>query len=92
MQGRGALGTRPALDVFTGHSRQIVVNELVKGKVPIGPCCFCGEHIVPNSMDPCRLTVETSASRWQIWYCHDRCFHERLALRVDVARNGAQAP
>jgi hypothetical protein len=41
-------------------------------------------------MDPCRLTVETAASRWELWYCHEDCCYERLALRVEPAPDRAE--
>ena len=50
--------------------------------VTVGPCCFCGAHIAPTDIDPCRITVQTAANRWQIWYCHGLCFDSRLTLPV----------
>jgi hypothetical protein len=29
--------------------------------VKFGPCCFCGKDIEEGDIDPCRVTVETSA-------------------------------
>ena len=43
-----------------------------------GPCCFCGEQIGEGEHDPCRLTVETRGEKWQVWFCHARCFKTRL--------------
>ena len=42
------------------------------------PCCFCGESISQTEIEPCRLTVETSKGKWQIWYCHADCFKKCL--------------
>ena len=67
-----ALETRPAPMCFRACT--------MKGKVAVGPCCFCGNPIEPTAIDPCRLTIETSENRWQVWYCHSTCFHERLVL------------
>jgi hypothetical protein len=52
-------------------------------KVEWGPCCFCGLPILPTSVDPCRVNVETAAGRWQVWFCHSSCFKERLSDRPD---------
>jgi hypothetical protein len=49
-------------------------------RVGFGPCCFCGEIIEETDVDPCRLTVETSGKKWQVWYTHAMCFRERLNL------------
>ena len=43
-----------------------------------GPCCFCGAMIDGSDVDPCRVTVETAAERWQVWFCHAVCFKERI--------------
>jgi len=43
-----------------------------------GPCCFCGENIVSSDADPCRITVETIKGAWQVWFCHGKCFKDRL--------------
>ena len=43
-----------------------------------GPCCFCGCDIESTGVDPCRVTVETEAGKWQVWSCHARCFKARL--------------
>jgi hypothetical protein len=48
-------------------------------KVGWGPCCFCSSPIPETDIDPCRLTVETTAGLWQVWFCHSSCFKERLA-------------
>ena len=34
-----------------------------------GPCCFCGKDIALTNTDPCRITVETSSEKWQVWFC-----------------------
>ena len=44
-----------------------------------GPCCFCGQPLAPSQTDPCRVTVETHAGAWQVWFCHAQCFKARLA-------------
>jgi len=49
-----------------------------------GPCCFCGLDMAKTSVDPCRLTVETSSGLWQTWFCHSACFKERLSDRPEL--------
>ena len=49
-----------------------------------GPCVFCGRYIDDSAVDPCRVTVETSAGRWQIWFCHAACFKSRVAENPHV--------
>ncbi len=44
-----------------------------------GPCCFCGLTIATSATDPCRVQVETAAGKWQVWFCHGRCFKEQLS-------------
>jgi hypothetical protein len=44
-----------------------------------GPCCFCGKDIEQHGTDPCRITVETAAGNWQVWFSHGACFRVRLA-------------
>src|SRR5262249_598710 len=56
---------------------------IVEKEVSFGPCCFCGKDIGPTEIDPCRVTVETSSTKWQVWHCHARCFRERLAELPD---------
>lgn len=46
--------------------------------VTFGPCCFCGEHIAKTAVDPCRITVQTTTSARQVWFCHAQCFEARL--------------
>ena len=53
-------------------------------KVEWGPCCFCGLPIPTTDIDPCRLTVQTVAGLWQVWFCHSSCFKERLSNRPDL--------
>jgi hypothetical protein len=43
-----------------------------------GPCCLCGKDIEVRETDPCRVTVETSTGKWQVWVCHGACFRSRL--------------
>jgi hypothetical protein len=43
-----------------------------------GPCPFCGELIDDTEIDPCRITVETRARKWQVWFCHAACFKSRI--------------
>ena len=47
-------------------------------EVKFGPCCFCGKDIAAHNTDPCRITVETAAGKWQVWSCHGDCFRARL--------------
>jgi hypothetical protein len=44
-----------------------------------GPCCFCGARIERTSVDPCAVSVETEDGLTQAWFCHARCFKERLS-------------
>jgi hypothetical protein len=46
--------------------------------IQFGPCCFCGEGILATDIDPCRITVETVGEKWQVWFCHGKCFKERI--------------
>ena len=48
-------------------------------EISLGPCVFCGEQIAPREIDPCSITVETQAGKWQVWYCHADCFKQRIA-------------
>ena len=52
-------------------------------KVGWGPCCFCGLDILTTDVDPCRVTVETQAKKWQNWFCHSSCFKQRLSDRPE---------
>ena len=49
-----------------------------------GPCCFCGNDIQKNDIDPCRLTVETSSGEWQVWFCHAACFKGNLTTKIEL--------
>jgi hypothetical protein len=49
-----------------------------------GPCCFCGEPIERTAVDPCAVRVETREGLTQAWFCHARCFRERLVEDPDV--------
>jgi len=49
-----------------------------KADIDFGPCCFCGKNIVSTNIDPCRITVETTSEKWQVWFCHGKCFKERI--------------
>lgn len=53
-------------------------------KVNFGPCCFCGDWIEEAAPDPCRVTVETSEGKWQVWFTHAKCFRERIAEIPDA--------
>jgi hypothetical protein len=53
-------------------------------KVAWGPCCFCGKDIQPSEIDPCRVTVETAAGKWQVWFCHSGCFRDRIDAGATV--------
>jgi len=55
-----------------------------------GPCCFCAREISQSAVDPCRVTVETAAGKWQVWFCHAECFKQRLSSQPDVL--GASPP
>jgi hypothetical protein len=55
-----------------------------------GPCCFCSMPILATNVDPCRVTVETAAGMWQVWFSHSSCFKERLSDRPD--HTGTFAP
>ena len=46
--------------------------------ITFGPCCFCGREITSTEIDPCRITVETQAEKWQVWFCHSACFKAHL--------------
>jgi hypothetical protein len=52
-------------------------------EVAFGPCCFCGALIPETATDPCRVTVETTTGKWQVWSCHGECFKARLASGWD---------
>lgn len=43
-----------------------------------GPCCFCGQPIESNDVDPCSVQVSTVEEKWQVWFCHAACFRERI--------------
>jgi hypothetical protein len=51
-----------------------------------GPCCFCGQAIERTAVDPCVVSVETEEGMTEAWFCHGRCFKERMATgsRVTV--------
>jgi hypothetical protein len=53
-------------------------EDIKQQTIVFGPCCFCGESIHGNDIDPCRLKVETSSGNWQVWFCHAACFKNRL--------------
>ena len=55
-----------------------------KTKMEWGPCCFCGGGITSNATDPCRITVETTGEKWQVWFCHGQCFKDRLVQTPDL--------
>jgi hypothetical protein len=57
---------------------------MTKRQVEWGPCCFCGRDIPEVDHDPCRVTVETSQGKWQVWFAHAACFKERLATDSPV--------
>ena len=52
--------------------------------VTFGPCCFCGRDIADTDVDPCSVTVETSAGKWQVWMAHGACFKDRLTKDVPM--------
>ena len=47
-------------------------------KMGFGPCCFCGKDIDSVDPDPCCITVTTARDEGQMWWCHAKCFRERL--------------
>jgi hypothetical protein len=49
-----------------------------------GPCPFCGELIEQTEVDPCSLTVTTQNQLWQLWYCHAKCFKQRIVENPHV--------
>jgi hypothetical protein len=49
-----------------------------------GPCCFCGQRIERTAVDPCAVSVEAEEGLTQAWFCHGRCFKERLARSSDL--------
>lgn len=51
---------------------------VLKNPTAWGPCCFCAQDIEPTEVDPCRVSVETQADKWQVWFCHARCFKAKL--------------
>jgi hypothetical protein len=55
-----------------------------EAKVAWGPCCFCGQLIESNSIEPCRLTVQTQRGGWQEWFCHAECFKSRITKLYDL--------
>jgi hypothetical protein len=57
-----------------------IANPQREFRIGWGPCCFCGLPIATTMIDPCRLTVETEAGKWQLWFCHGACFKNRLML------------
>jgi len=52
-------------------------------RIEWGPCCFCGRDIAKTDVDPCRVTVETSKGKWQVWYCHAACFKNRISTEAE---------
>ena len=54
-------------------------EDTSKKDVKWGPCCFCGQGILPTDIDPCHITVETARGKWQVWFCHATCFKNRIA-------------
>ncbi len=53
-------------------------------QVEFGPCCFCGQEIEKADVDPCRVTVETSMGKWQVWVCHGECFKSRITTETEI--------
>src|SRR5437660_9333249 len=71
-----AIIPRMAEDGITKENREIPIQS--------GPCCFCGSSITTTRVDPCRLTIETEAGKWQLWFCHGACFKQRLTALPDA--------
>jgi len=53
-------------------------------EVIFGPCCFCGLQIDQTDIDPCRITVETNKEKWQVWFCHSKCFKDRINKNAEI--------
>lgn len=62
----------------------MTADKTSKTDVNWGPCCFCGKEIDENKIDPCRVTVETAAGKWQVWFCHGVCFKTRINEETEV--------
>ena len=62
-----------------------------ESEVVLGLCCFCAQPVDAWLVEPCRVTVETQAGNWQVWYCHARCFKSRLASLPDAPDIHARA-
>jgi hypothetical protein len=55
-------------------------------------CCFCGQHVVRDGLDPCELALTTKWGRdedvgadeptTQGFFCHASRFRQRLDARV----------
>ena len=58
--------------------REAMADDNAKAEIGWGPCCFCGQEINPDKIDPCRITVETSSKGWQVWFCHAECFRSHM--------------
>lgn len=47
-------------------------------------CCFCGEQITPNEIDPCNINIVANYDKYtpdspsQDFYCHFKCLKDRL--------------
>jgi hypothetical protein len=59
-------------------------DKISKPEVRWGPCCFCGKEIDENQIDPCRVTVETTGGKWQLWFCHGGCFEARISSETEI--------
>jgi hypothetical protein len=53
-------------------------------RVEFSPCCFCGINIVTTDIDPCSVQVSTRVGKWQVWFCHAKCFKERIAAQTEI--------
>jgi hypothetical protein len=62
----------------------MAMSDENRAQVSFGPCCFCGQDIKETEIDPCRLTVETSGDKWQVWYCHGACFRDRIVKHPQI--------
>ncbi len=47
-------------------------------------CCFCGNAIVVDSVDPVELTIRITKDEEQGLYCHHRCLKKSLDASVPL--------
>jgi hypothetical protein len=49
-------------------------NEVTFG----GQCCFCGNDINAQGVDPLEVSATTATGKWQVWWAHSACFKARI--------------